>query len=74
MKKLKVPKLVTIAILTLITIVFWIFFSVFRVFTSKPAPAIPQQVLEPLTPFFDKENLGKMEQRIFFEKGGLASP
>lgn len=69
MKKNKLPSIVTTAILTSITIVGWIVFGVLRVFTAKPAPPVPADILNPVSPNFDTESLGTLENRIFFEKG-----
>ena len=66
MKNLKVPSLVTIAILTVITVVFWIFFSVYRVFTTQPSPTVPGSILEPLSPNLDTGIINSIQQRVFF--------
>jgi hypothetical protein len=69
MRKLKVPNLVTIAILTVITVVFWIAFGVFRIFSAKSETSVPNEVLIPLDPTLDKDVVDKIGQRIYFDKG-----
>lgn len=69
MKKNKLPKAVTLAILTLITVFFWIFFSVFRLLATKPNTKVPEPVLLPFSSDLNKEIVKEMGTRIFFEKG-----
>ncbi|HJX59200.1 hypothetical protein A2V61_03740 [Candidatus Woesebacteria bacterium RBG_19FT_COMBO_47_8] len=71
MKKYKTPNLVTLVVLTTITIVFWVFFSVYRAFTQQPTPAPSPEILEPFSPELDKETLGKIQGRRFFEEGEI---
>ncbi|OGM56072.1 hypothetical protein A3E46_02905 [Candidatus Woesebacteria bacterium RIFCSPHIGHO2_12_FULL_46_16] len=73
MKKTKTPSLVTITILTTITVIFWVFFTVYRVFINEPAPNIPAEVLEPLTPNLDKDTIDKIEARLFFSEGEIGA-
>lgn len=68
MRKLKVPSLVTIAILTAITVLFWIAFGVVRIFITKPTPSVPKEILAPVTRDFDKETVAKIESRLYFNK------
>ncbi len=68
MRSLNPPSIVTIAILTTITIVFWIFFGVYRVLTSEVVVNVPSEALAPINPTLDQSALGKLEERIFFEK------
>lgn len=68
MKKQKAPRLVTVAILTTVTLIFWVFFSLYNVLTSKPPNNIDPKLLEPLNPSLDRDTLGKLENRIFFEE------
>lgn len=73
MRKRKTPNLVTIAILTTITVVFWIFFSTYRVFTDKPSLDVPAEILEPVSPTLDTGLIDKIESRIFFKEGEVAT-
>lgn len=65
---MKVPSIVTILILTAITIIFWIVFGVVRIFSTEPSPSIPEEVMNPLNPNYDKTMVDKVEQRIYFDK------
>ena len=64
MKKSKTPIPVTILLFTVITIVSWVVFSIYRAFTIKPAPAVPPEILEPLSATLDLTSLNKIQQRI----------
>lgn len=63
MKKNKLPSLITILILTLITAVMWVGLSVYRALSQKPAPAVPEEVSNPLTPTLDSDSLTKIQSR-----------
>ncbi len=67
MKKIKIPNIITILILTAVTIIFWIIFSVVRIFSTDPSPSIPEEILNPLNPNYDKSVVDKIEQRIYFD-------
>lgn len=67
MKKTKLPSLVSILILTLITAFAWLSFSVYRALTVQPAPVVPKEVSEPLTPTLDSETIESLRTREFFE-------
>lgn len=71
MKRPAVPSFVSIVILTTITIIFWVAFEVFRVFTTKPAPNVPPEILEPLSPNLDTKVIDKIQRSIFFEEGQI---
>lgn len=65
--KTKLPSLVTISILTVITVAFWIALDVYRALTTKPAPAVSEEVLSPLDPTLDQEELDKLRNRLYFD-------
>lgn len=67
MKQAKLPNLVSILILTLLTITMWISLSIYRAITSKPAPAVPQTVSQPLTPSLDVDSINKIESRLYLD-------
>jgi hypothetical protein len=69
MKKLKPPRLVTVAILTTITIVFWVFYSLYGILTSDSLQKVPSEILAPIDPTLDTRALDKLPGRIFFEEG-----
>ncbi len=69
MKKLKPPRLVTVAILTTITIVFWVFYSLYGILTSDALQKVPPEILAPIDPTLDTEALDKLPGRIFFKEG-----
>lgn len=71
MKKPKAPKLVTVAITTTITIIFWIFLTLYHVLTTKPAPSVNPELLEPITAELDIESLEKIGKTVFFEEGSF---
>ena len=71
MKKLKAPRLVTIAVITTMTIIFWIFFTVYRIFTSTPPAHVPEELMAPITPVLKIEALENIENRIFFEEENI---
>ena len=68
MKKLKPPRLVTVAIFTTITVVFWVFLSLYRILTASPAADIPPEILAPITPNLNSEALRSLGNRVFFEE------
>lgn len=71
MKKSKVPNLVFMAILTAITAVFWAFFGVYRIFADKPAPEVPREIVEPMSPDLEKGVIDLIQQRILFEESQI---
>lgn len=68
MKKQKAPRLVTVAILTTVTLIFWVFFSLYNVLTSKPVIHVDSKLLDPLDPNLDRDTLGQLGERVFFEE------
>ena len=72
MRKIKAPRLVTVAIMTTITIIFWVFFEVYEVLTTDPPVKVPPEILEPISATLDTEALSKIEQRVFFEEREIA--
>jgi len=71
MKKTKLPNIVSVLILTLITSIMWISFNVYRTFTTKPAPVVPSEISEPLTPTLDTDAINQIESRTFLEAGEI---
>ncbi len=71
MKKTKLPNIVSVLILTLITSVMWISFNVYRAFTTKPAPVVPAEISEPLTPTLDTDAINQIESRTFLGEGEI---
>ncbi len=65
MKNKKLPSLVILMILSLITGMFWIVFNVYRVFTTKPAPAVPEEVIMQLDPKLDTDTINEMRNRLY---------
>ena len=65
MKKNKLPSLITVLILTLLTAVMWVGLSIYRSLSQKPAPPVPQEISNPLTPTLDSDSLTKIQSRIF---------
>lgn len=68
MKKQKAPRLVTVAIFSTVTLIFWVFFSLYNVLTSKPPTHVDSKLLEPLDPNLDRDALGKLQERVFFNE------
>ncbi|OGM28356.1 hypothetical protein A2962_00735 [Candidatus Woesebacteria bacterium RIFCSPLOWO2_01_FULL_39_61] len=68
MKKQKAPRLVTVAIFTTVTLIFWVFFSLYNILTSKPVIHVDSKLLEPLDPNLDRNALGQLGSRVFFEE------
>ncbi len=71
MNKSKVPSFVSLIILTAITSVFWVIFGVYRIFTTKPSPKVSDEILETVNPELDRETIGKIRNRIFFEESQI---
>lgn len=71
MKRNKLPNLVVVSILTLITAVMWVAFNIYRSLTTKPSPAIPSAISEPLTPSLDTQTIQGINSRIFFNKSQI---
>ena len=69
MRKLKAPRLVTVAIITTITIIFWIFISVYTILTTKAPVTVPPEILEPIDPSLDIGILDQLEKKGFIEEG-----
>lgn len=65
MKKAKLPSIVSILILTLLTSVVWVSLSIYRTLTTKPAPAVPENVSKALTPTLDVNTIKNIESGIF---------
>jgi len=65
MKKNKLPSIITILILTLVTVVAWISLNIYWALSKKPAPIVPQEVSEPLTPTLDTDSLDRIQSRLF---------
>lgn len=65
MKKDKLPNLISILILTLITAVVWIALSIYRTITTKPAPAVPANISQSLSPTLNQNAVSKIESSIF---------
>jgi hypothetical protein len=68
MKELKAPRPVILAIFTTMTIILWVFFSVYRILTAKTTQIVPPEILEPVNPTLNTQDLEKIEGRTFFEK------
>lgn len=71
MKKNKLPSLVVVLILTLITAVMWISLNIYRSLTSKPAPAVPPEISEPLTPTLDTQTLNQINSRLYLNESQI---
>jgi len=69
MKKLKPPRLVTVAVFTTITIVFWVFYGLYGILTSDSFQKVPPEILAPIDPTLDTEILDVLPNRIFFKEG-----
>lgn len=67
MKNAKLPSFVSILILTLITSLVWVSFSVYRALTVKPAPIVPKEISEPLTPTLDTETINNLQLKLYFD-------
>lgn len=68
MRNTKLPSLVTILVLTLITTLMWIGFNIYRAFAQKPAPAVPDEISQPLTPTLDRDTISKIQSSLFFDQ------
>ncbi len=73
MKKNKRPAIVTTGILTLITVIFWAGFEVYHSITTKPAPQVPTEIINPLDPTLDTKTLDKVQQRIFLNDSEIGN-
>jgi hypothetical protein len=69
MRKLKPPRLVTVAIFSTVTIIFWVFYSFYDLLTSTPDTKIPPEILSPISPILDTDILDNLQGRVFFNKG-----
>ena len=65
--KNKTPSVVIIAVLTVITIITWIFYEVYQALTTPPPLEVSQEILAPITPAFDSQSLGRLQESVFFE-------
>ena len=74
MQKNKIPGLITILMMTLITAVMWVGFGVYRAIKNKPAPTVPQQILQALTPILDNNVAGKMQGRVYINEESISEP
>lgn len=73
MKKVKTPTAVITAVLTLITIIFWVGFELYRALTFKPAPPVPQTIINPLDPTLDTKALQSLQQRMFLNDSEIGN-
>ncbi len=69
--KTKVPSFITILIMTLVTTVMWIVLSIIRAFSARPAPVVPAEVSEKLSPTLDRTAIEKIKGRIFLTEGEI---
>lgn len=60
----KLPRGVNILILTTITVVMWISLTVYRSWTEKPKPEVPPEVIAPLNPALNLEQIEKVRQKL----------
>ncbi len=68
MRKVKPPKLVTVAVFTTITIIFWIFFTVYNVLTSAADIDIDEELLKPINTNLDTQTLDQLPNKRFFDQ------
>lgn len=71
MKKTQKPFIVKLAILTVLTSIIWTGFDVYRRLTTKPAPSVPQEVLNPIIPELNQETLARLEKTVYLEDDEL---
>ena len=69
MKKIKAPRLVTVAVFTTITIIFWVFYSLYVILTSQAPLDIPPEILNPISPDLDIDTLNQLGTKLYFEQG-----
>lgn len=74
MKKLKAPRLVTVAVFTTITVIFWVFIGLYNLITSAPPVSVDPELLKPINPVLDQDALSRLEGRVYFEPGQTSSP
>jgi hypothetical protein len=74
MKKLKAPRLVTVAVFTTITVIFWVFMGLYNLITSTPPASVDPELLKPINPVLDQEALNRIEGRVYFKPGETTSP
>lgn len=72
-KKVKVPSLVTLAILTLFTVVFWVGFDLYHAFQNKPDPEVEPKVLEPINPVINQDALNQLQQTLLVSQSEINS-
>lgn len=65
--KTKLPSLVSILILTLVTTLAWVSFTVYRALTIKPAPVVPADISQPLSPTLDTETINSLQNKLYFD-------
>lgn len=71
MKKVTLPKPITILVLTLITTVVWVGLSVYRAITAKPPATVSEDILKPLNPVIDASVIKQVESSIYFEESDI---
>lgn len=71
MKKVSLPKPITILVLTLMTTVVWVGLSVYRAITVKPPATVSEDILKPLNPVIDASVIKQVESSIYFEESDI---
>ncbi len=71
MKQPKLPNLISVLVLTLITVVMWISLNIYRAISTQPAPVVPKEISDPLTPTLDTETIQKLETKIFLSESEI---
>ncbi len=61
----KLPNLIVLMILTLITLLIWLTLNIYRNFTKETPPAVPIEIVLPVSPYLDTETIDQMEKRIY---------
>lgn len=61
--KPKLPNLVILLILTALTAALWVGLSVYRSISVKPAPIVPENILQSLNPVLDETAIKAIEAR-----------
>jgi len=72
--KEKLPSPVTLLVLTIITSVIWVSMSVYRAYTTEPAPSVPNDVSQELSPTLDKQTIEEIKQKQFFNEVPAFAP
>ncbi|HET7099219.1 MAG TPA: hypothetical protein VFI61_03240 [Patescibacteria group bacterium] len=73
MQKTKIPNFISVLVLTLLTAVMWVSFNVYRAIATKPAPVVPPEISEPLTPSLDTATLNQINTKIFLDDSQIPS-